>query len=180
MSAHTQAFSRFATALTASGGSARLVAPGQLADEIAAIVPGIRIWTAFPAADAHPLVINALRARNVDVRLDGTPETIRDEPLGLTYAIGAIVETGTVILNEPTLDARAVSLMTQHLIVLVPEQALVESLDDAAGILRQQASPGPSYVTFVSGPSRTADIERELAIGVQGPGALTVLVIADA
>lgn len=69
--------------------------------------------------------------------------------------------------------------MTNKLIVLCPLDQLLPSLDDAAKLLRNIASDGTSYATLVSGPSRTADIERQLTIGVQGPGELHVIFVED-
>ena len=84
-----------------------------------------------------------------------------------------------MILHENRLNGRSASLMTERLIVLCSSRDLHPSLDDAARILREIAADGTSYATLVSGPSRTADIERQLTIGVQGPGELHVIVVDD-
>lgn len=69
--------------------------------------------------------------------------------------------------------------MTDKLMVLCPLDQLLPSLDDAAKLLRNIASDANSYATLVSGPSRTADIERQLTIGVQGPGELHVIFVEE-
>ena len=64
--------------------------------------------------------------------------------------------------------------------MLCPSSRLLPSLDEAAPLLREIAArPGGGYATLVTGPSRTADIERVLTVGVQGPARVAVLFIDD-
>ena len=103
--------------------------------------------------------------------------SIADRAVGITVAKLAVAETGSVLLIEPAPIDRAVSLLTKHLIVGVAESDIVDELADGFRWLAQQPRAA-AYATFVTGPSRTADIERSLTIGVQGPSRLTVAVIA--
>ncbi|MDE2747294.1 MAG: LUD domain-containing protein [Chloroflexota bacterium] len=103
--------------------------------------------------------------------------SIADRSVGITVATLAVAETGSVLLIEPTPRDRAVSLLTRHLIVAVSEADIVEELADGFRWLAQQPRAA-AYATFVTGPSRTADIERSLTIGVQGPCRMTVAVLA--
>lgn len=132
------------------------------------------VWISHSVDAAFPGLAGVLRDAGIAHQLAAGASEVRDAALGVTVAELAIAETGSVLLNEPALADRSVSLMTERLIVLCPADKLVPSLDEAAPVLRRIAVNGPSYSTFVTGPSRTADIERELAIGVQGPGVLTV------
>ena len=102
--------------------------------------------------------------------------SIADRAVGITEARLAIAETGTVLLIEPAPIDRAVSLLTKHLIVGVAERDILDELADGFRWLAQQPRAA-AYATFVTGPSRTADIERSLTIGVQGPSRLTVAVL---
>ena len=103
--------------------------------------------------------------------------SIADRSVGITKARLAIAETGSVLLIEPAPIDRAVSLLTQHLIVAVAEDDIVDELADGFRWLAQQPRAA-AYATFVTGPSRTADIDRSLTIGVQGPSRMTVAVLA--
>jgi L-lactate dehydrogenase complex protein LldG len=176
-------FDEFATRLEAAGGEALytdvLENVVSLIRDVTTQAPGEPVWISQPTDLAVPSLAGMLRESGIPHRLPGSPDEIRDAPLGIAVARLAIAETGSVLLHEPGLADRSVSLMTQRLIVLCPAGALVASLDDAAPVLREIASTGPSYATFVTGPSRTADIERELAVGVQGPGVLDVIFFPD-
>jgi L-lactate dehydrogenase complex protein LldG len=92
----------------------------------------------------------------------------------------AVAETGSVLLVERSLPDRTVSMLSLALAVVCPTRALVPSLDEAMDELRQVAlDPGGAFATLLTGPSRTADIERVLTVGVQGPGKVMTLFVDD-
>jgi L-lactate dehydrogenase complex protein LldG len=102
----------------------------------------------------------------------------RDAPLGVSLAALAVAETGSVMLAESTLTDRAVGMLTKAHIVVVRTDSLVPSLTDAADAIRTLAQrPGGAYASLVTGPSRTADIELSLSLGVQGPERVFVLLV---
>jgi len=71
-------------------------------------------------------------------------------------------------------------MLTLAQATICPTAALVASLDDAAPLLRQLSlAEGGAFSTLVTGPSRTADIERVLTVGVQGPGKVMTLFVDD-
>jgi L-lactate dehydrogenase complex protein LldG len=90
----------------------------------------------------------------------------------------AVAETGSVVVSVPQAD-RAAALIADHLWLRVRSGDVVANLDDALRRIGASIAAGSRYVTFMSGPSRTADIERTLTIGVHGPRALTVVVIGE-
>jgi len=132
-------------------------------------------WIAHETAGRIPALLDALKRRGLEARIAASPADVRDQALGLTIARATIAETGSSLLVEPTVEGRSVSMVTETLIVLADPSELVPSLMEAAPILREVSANGASYATFVTGPSRTADIERTLAVGVQGPGVFHVL-----
>lgn len=95
---------------------------------------------------------------------------------GVTSAVAIAAETGTLLLPPLVPDQRAVSLLPDKHLVLLPSARIVETIDDlfALGV---QENRFAGNAVFVTGPSRTADIEKELVLGVHGPRALTVLLI---
>ena len=111
----------------------------------------------------------------------GSAVQVADADLGISVAILAVAETGSVLLGFEAADDRLVGMLAQTHAVLVPAGVLCASLDDAAVALRAMAVRGPGqrlYLTLTTGPSRTADIERVLTIGVQGPRAVHLVVVA--
>jgi L-lactate dehydrogenase complex protein LldG len=138
------------------------------------------ILLAEEARDAVPRLSGELTMAGVSWVVPGAPETTRDHPFGVSLAKLAVAETASVLLAEPTLEDRAIGMLTVAQLVLCPTAALVPSLDEAAPLLREIAPrPGGGYATLVTGPSRTADIERVLTVGVQGPARVEVLFVDD-
>lgn len=170
----TTSLEDFRAVLTAAGGFTYTGSVADLPSILEEIGIGDPIRVA-PMVDAE--IVESLTRAGFDLVSDTSPAAVRDQPWGLTSARAAVAETGSVILHENRLEERSVSLMTESLVVLCALDHLVPTLDDAAKVLRDIAADGSSYATFVSGPSRTADIERQLTIGVQGPGALHVVFI---
>jgi L-lactate utilization protein LutC len=90
----------------------------------------------------------------------------------------AIAETGSVAVDEPAND-RGACFLAEHLWLLVPEREIVGTLDLGIERLHALVRNGSHHPLLMSGPSRTADIERVLTIGVHGPRALTIVVVGD-
>lgn len=152
-----------------------------------ASVPEIQL-EAQVAASSRLVVSSELRRRapnliaalgdHLAVEIATGAAGVRDAPLALTFAHAAYAETGSVLLAEPDLADRSVGMLSRTLIVVVETLALRSGLDDAVAQLRTIASrPGGGYATVMTGPSRTADIERVLTVGVQGPGRVVVLFV---
>jgi L-lactate dehydrogenase complex protein LldG len=182
-------FEQFQRHLTNLGGEvfyAQDVA--QAAEMIAARAEAANNTVIVPPVPASPAststlwqqVVPFLHERGIAIIEASDPRSIADAPLGLSDADLAIAETGSVLLAENALAARIVSMLTLTHIVLVPERRIVPMLDDAGARLRELTQAGPDqrhYLSFVTGPSRTSDIERVLTIGVQGPKSLCVIVV---
>jgi L-lactate dehydrogenase complex protein LldG len=125
-------------------------------------------------------LIGSLTGAGIEARTINRREDARDAAVGLTLGQGAIAETGSILLDERELADRAASLMTLHNIVLVPTADLLPSLESTPDLLRRIAGrAGGGYASFMTGPSRTADIEMSLTVGVQGPGQVTVIFVDE-
>jgi L-lactate dehydrogenase complex protein LldG len=97
--------------------------------------------------------------------------------VGITTVDFAVVNTGTIALATTPERARSVSLLPTVHVALVRESRLVDRLGPAfEAYAAIPAGETPSSVHFISGPSRSADIENDLSIGVHGPAALWVIV----
>jgi L-lactate dehydrogenase complex protein LldG len=87
-----------------------------------------------------------------------------------------VAETGSIALDEPRGD-RGACFLADRLWLLVREPELVGRLDEALGRVHELVKQGAHHPLLMSGPSRTADIERVLTIGVHGPRKLVVVVV---
>lgn len=177
-----QLYRQFESALTKVGGLPHRVADIPFAAEaIANIVGGsdAPVWTAPMLQASLPQLTDTLSGAGIKVRYPDSPVDVRDQPFGLSFARQAIAETGSVLLIERDLADRSVGLMTETHIVACALDDLVASLDDAGQTLASAATEYGSYATLVTGPSRTADIERQLTVGVQGPARLHVIFIEN-
>ena len=104
--------------------------------------------------------------------------------LGVSGVEYAIAETGSCALFQRKGNARITTLAPPVLALVVEESQVLETLDDFFAIVRFQFLTNrgrlPNYYNFISGPSRTADIEQTLTIGVHGPGEVHMILVADA
>jgi L-lactate dehydrogenase complex protein LldG len=103
--------------------------------------------------------------------------------LGVTGVSYAIAETASCVVTPRKGVARMASLAPPVLVLLIDEEQVLETLDDFFAITRlqyqQNRGRSPNYYNFISGPSRTADIEQTLTIGVHGPGEVHMVLIAN-
>lgn len=88
----------------------------------------------------------------------------------------AVAETGSVAVALPR-DERGRCLLAERLWLLVSTDDLVPTLDIALERIDALVRSGHPYVTLMTGPSRTADIERALTIGVHGPRELHIVLM---
>ncbi|MBZ0265617.1 LUD domain-containing protein [bacterium] len=95
--------------------------------------------------------------------------------VGITSTPVMAAETGSALMLAKYPDDRAVSLLPPWHILLVAEENLV---DDIASLMKKwgESSDRRENAVLVTGPSRTADIEKELVLGVHGPGKMTVMI----
>lgn len=93
----------------------------------------------------------------------------KDDTIGFTGCFCAIAETGTLLLlsspDQPKLNA----LLPETHICVVPRARIVPTMEDAFALVRKEIGEPPRAMFFVSGPSRTADIEQTIVIGAHGP-----------
>jgi L-lactate utilization protein LutC len=95
--------------------------------------------------------------------------------VGISNAQAGIAETGTLVLDSARERHRLVSLVPPVHIAIINASSIVETLGDALTLLQKDKEISPA-ITFITGPSRTADIELTMAIGVHGPRELYVVV----
>lgn len=98
--------------------------------------------------------------------------------VGITECDALIAQTGTVLVTSRSAGGRALSCLPPHHVVVARREQLVPDLPAAFAMLKSKYARGfPSMISFITGPSRTGDIERILVLGAHGPKQLTILCI---
>ena len=94
---------------------------------------------------------------------------------GLTQCDALVAQTGSVLVTSRSAGGRALSVLPPHHVVLARREQLVRDLPEAFALLKQRYEGNyPSFISFITGPSRTGDIERILVLGAHGPKKLTI------
>jgi len=101
------------------------------------------------------------------------------DPVGITGCFCAIAETGTLMLLSGPATPASVSLLPETHIALVPAARIVATMEQAFALLRAERGALPRAVNFVSGPSRTGDIEQTIVLGAHGPCRVHLLIIEE-
>lgn len=167
----------FAARLESVGGVARWLRPSDVADlvaETAGAFPNQPVIYTDAVASLLPGLLPALEGRGVELIPARSIDDSLLSPIALSTGELAIAETGSVLTANRELLQRAPTMLSTTHFIIVPEQKLVADLDAAGDWLRDNVAAAP-YVTFITGPSRTADIQRALTIGVQGPREVIVI-----
>lgn len=123
-------------------------------------------------------VKEALEAAGIQVYTDHIrlhAETARG---GVSEAQYGIAELGTLVQCRDSVDERIVATMSEIYVGVVPGSKIAETYDEMFDLL-SGLNPIPNFVGFVTGPSRTADIECVSTVGVHGPIQLFAVVVDD-
>lgn len=116
--------------------------------------------------------------RGITCIRDGLRSHLGGIDIGFTHVDMGIAETGTCVLNSNSENLRLASMISEIHVVVLPKSKVVASSYEAEAKLAELMSAGtPHYTAFISGPSRTADIERVLALGVHGPLELHLILV---
>ena len=128
-------------------------------------------------------IAQSLTSKTELMRYDNSYESFSERlyneiDASITKSVGAIADSGSVVLQPTTDEPRLMSLVPNTHIVLVDEESIYETFGQI--MLDQNWSINmPSNTLLISGPSKTADIEQVLAYGVHGPKELIVLILTS-
>jgi L-lactate dehydrogenase complex protein LldG len=134
---------------------------------------------------AHKIVSLVLGAGepNVDLAAVDSPHALADVDVAILPGQFAVAENGAVWVTDQGLPLRVIYFLCQHLVLVVPAGEMVDNMHTAYERLAT-AGPGgcsiftqPLFSAFISGPSKTADIEQSLVIGAHGPRSFTVYLL---
>lgn len=160
---------RFTSELVALGGQVTVCKPQELAARILALLEarGITRLQAWETACLPSGLRPVLEAAGIQVQTGADPSLLA----GLTGALAGIAETGTLVLPGGPGQPLTASLLPEIHLAVLPVASLCETLGQALQLPEVRAA---SAAALVTGPSRTADIEMTLTIGVHGPGEVHV------
>ncbi|MGH7111842.1 MAG: LutC/YkgG family protein [Stellaceae bacterium] len=166
-----------------------------MAEEVQATVARVSLLAEVPEAVARYLSGENLPAELVMApasALDAIPWESRpllhirrgraeaSDPASLTPAFAAIAETGTLMLISGVETPTTLNFLPDTHIVILREEQIVAAYEDAWDRLRARAGARlPRTVNFITGPSRTADIEQHLELGAHGPRRLHIVMVAE-
>lgn len=110
-------------------------------------------------------------------------ENLREYPagidVGLTLVDRGIAETGTLVLNSQDEDTRLATMLSEIHVAILRKSDLRDSALSMVDELTAMMSRDIAYTAFITGASRTADIERVLTIGVHGPLELVIMLVEE-
>jgi L-lactate dehydrogenase complex protein LldG len=124
----------------------------------------------------EPLLPGSLSRLHVDAGYD--KDSLESCDAGITECELLVAQTGSVCVTSKDSGGRVLSVLPPHHIVLARQSQLVTDLTEAyASLAAKYRDSYPSMISFITGPSRTGDIERILVLGAHGPKRLTILLL---
>lgn len=99
---------------------------------------------------------------------------------GITLCDALVAQTGSVVVTSKSTGGRALTVLPPHHIVIAKKEQLLGNLSQALDLLKAKYGDDfPSMTSFITGPSRTGDIERILVLGAHGPKKLTIFLLME-
>lgn len=156
---------------------------------LASTVEAVASLAAVPAAVAGYLKARSLppaavcwpefsdldwRAADLDV---AAREARDDDLVGITGAFCAVAETGTLMMLSGRDTPATQSLLPETHIAVLPRSRIVRGMEEAWQLARAERGTLPRGVVFISGPSRTADIEQTVTLGAHGPYRVHIMLL---
>lgn len=108
------------------------------------------------------------------LKFDVSRELAARAKIGISEMDWALADTGTLVQGATSVEQRLASTLPEIHVAIIGTERI---LPDMATLLSKISPRDTAYLTFITGPSRTADIERVLTIGVHGPERLIILLV---
>lgn len=128
----------------------------------------------FPKSERIVSSIKELNNFSEIVNPENDPHTYNDVDIAIIYGQFAIAENGAVWITEAQMVQRIIPFICQHLFVIIRENDIVPTMHEA---YKKNNDTDYGYGCFISGPSKSADIEQSLVLGAHGPLSMTVLIL---
>lgn len=168
---------QFITTTTTTAGASLIEA--RQGENLADIVA--RIAKDYKRADGHkPVVATNMAGIAADLNPDTveTAQQLDGTDIGVVLGTVGVAENGCVWVPQ-TMKERAVCFIAEHLVIVVNRSAIVSNMHEAYSRIAIPEDAPCQFGTFISGPSKTADIEQSLVYGAQAARAVTVIVSSE-
>jgi L-lactate dehydrogenase complex protein LldG len=151
-------FTQFETALQSVGGKAIVLEGKEHLDE--------SIKAIYPEAQTIASNINTCKLSTINANSLDNPHDLASVDLAIVKGEFAVAENGAVWIKNPDNRHRALYFLAENIVIVVPRGEIVPTMHQA---YERVSFEDAGFGVFVSGPSKTADIEQSLVIGAHGP-----------
>ncbi len=159
---------QFCDVLDAVGGRAILIRDEQELDS------HLEQITSYAEASKVCSLIDGISKANVDLNAIDDPHQLEDVDFFITRGEFGVAENAAAWTTDTHLKHRVLYFLAQHLVLVLPADNIVDNMHQAYERLQFTE---PCFGLFLSGPSKTADIEQSLVIGAHGARSLTVFLV---
>lgn len=142
--------------------------------DLAAAQADLRAMAPYGTAQRIFSNVPGIGDNNVNLEAVADPHDLEDLDFAILPGDFAVAENGAIWVTDRALSQRVVYFITQHLVLVVQGNQILDNMHQAYARL---AFPDAGFGAFISGPSKTADIEQSLVVGAHGARSLTVYVI---
>jgi L-lactate dehydrogenase complex protein LldG len=140
----------------------------------------VKSWNQIACWDEN--IIRLLERKGMNnISSSHDKEVMKMADAGITLCEGLVARTGGILLSSSLQCGRSLSILPPVHIVVAFTSQIVADLKDAIQTMKERYPNGlPSMINFATGPSRTADIEKTLVVGVHGPKEVYVFLVDEA
>ncbi|KJS19761.1 MAG: hypothetical protein VR72_17540 [Clostridiaceae bacterium BRH_c20a] len=122
----------------------------------------------------------SLKGDGIDFSLDLDRNLIERAQFGVSQFDLGIAELGTIVQDAESVHKRLVSMLPPTHLAIISTKTIIDTFAASLEVIEKVYNGEPSnFIAFVTGPSKTADIERVLTIGVHGPGRLIIVCVDE-
>lgn len=149
---------------------------GMVVECVSAADSALRELPAWSGAKQTFSAVRGVGSSTVDLSQVEDPHALQDVDFAVLPGEFAVAENGAVWITDANVRHRVIYFLTQHLALVVPRREMVDTMHAAY----ERISLGEKrFGAFISGPSKTADIEQSLVIGAHGARSMTVFLVSD-
>lgn len=163
-------FARFCDVLESVGGACQRVATLDAANRQ---LNEINEWT---AAAVRLSVVEGVGDSTIDLEAVDDPHDLENIDYAVLRGHFGVAENGAIWVTDDAVKHRVLYFIPQRLVIVIPASQVVHNMHEAYD---RVAVGDYAYAGFISGPSKTADIEQSLVIGAHGARSLTVFAVDD-